>query len=283
MTFYGVLLATMLCWLTYSGPYKWLAEWQMSSFGKYYPAINIVVMSVSFYGIAYWSQRLWHLWKPAAVQAPDPIDRYLAKEEQRKTSQRPEDRLNNATTPRPLGCLLLFGLMGLVFGAASFTRAFMAGDLTQISVDEIESGSRSASGWVEFSNGTLLMEAAISLVESDGPRVTSEEFYVPVVSEQWRPRQPVFIFLFARSKDTLNTVASDESFRGLTTFAHLPGEVRTAFDNSSYPPAENVHVLNYGDSPERAMSNGWFFTKAGAVLLAVFCPCYLIWRRRLAA
>jgi hypothetical protein len=215
--FYGVLFATMLSWLTYSGPYKLLAEWEMSAYGKYYPAINIAVLSVSFYGIAYWSLQLWQLWKPTTVQAPDPIERYLAREEQRKAAHLTEGRLKNAITSRPLGCLLLFGLMGVVFGVASFTKAWNTGDLTHIMVSELENGNRLPSGWVELSDGTLLMEAAVSLVQSDGETTKVEEIYVPLVSEQWRPGQSVSVYVYARSKDTLSKVGTDKSFRGLST------------------------------------------------------------------
>jgi hypothetical protein len=145
---------------------------------------------------------------------------------------------------------------------------------------ELESGSQLESGWVEVSEGTPLVEAAVSLVRGVNQVSTAEDVYVPLVSDQWRPGLPVSMYLFVRSRDRLSSLATKSVFRGVTTFSHLPGEIRTAFNDSPFPPAKRSYVLTPEDSPGKSMSVGWFFLKAGGLALGIFCPCYLIWRRR---
>lgn len=260
----------------YAGPYKWLAEWQLSVFGRYFPAYTWAAeFLICVVALALLMRLVFG--RPTPKAAPNPLDRWL----ERKKESEARERELQPTNSRSLDWLFvpgILGAIGLAMGVTDVIRAELAGDLTKMNAASVERGAELESGWVEVTNGRLLLDAAISF--SDGEANASSDYYVPLVSDGWQPGDRVSMYVFVESESRFEKLVPEVAQRGVTTFATIPGAVRVAFEASPYVPADEYHVFDVSSNPDKLERRGYFCIKWGSILLGVFGPLFMIMRRR---
>ena len=266
---YTGLALGFVFWATYTGPYKWLAEAQLQQWGKYYPSWTLVAVCLLLTGAV----ALLPKPAPRPADPENPID--VAERQQREA----EAERSGATQRKVPGFIIgigWFGLLALVLGAVSIVRVWWAGDLTRISIAELEDGAAIESGWVEVSGGRLLVDDAVAMTEGDENSI--KDLYVPLVSEQWARGKPVYMYAYVWGERRLGEVAAEQSLRGMIAVTGLPGPVRTHFDASELAPAKGFHVLDTSENPKARGAAGRFFLIAAAVLAGLFSLLYAVWR-----
>lgn len=215
------------CWWTYSGPYRWLAEWEINSFGHYYRFYTFLLLAMAI--------------SAGADQVVRVVRRSIGHGDD--SSMPAWWRALEAQTPQFFQ-MLTGGVILLVLGAYSAWSSSSAerAGLCRIPLSRLESGQERTSDWVQVT-GTLLWEDCWGW--KDG---AAEVYYVPVVSADWRPGDPATAF--ARFTEAEAQAASDfETVQGMVEQTGMPGPIEAGFEDDGPPPADAAFVVNVNETP----------------------------------
>jgi hypothetical protein len=238
---------------TYSGPFQWLAEWQIRVFGSYEEGITLILSMLLIVGPLF------------AVK-------YAVRRIGFQSSTAPSvDVTPGLILPSWWNRLLFASLVFGGIGAFMLYQGLSAGPLIKTTIDALEKGERPSSHFVEV-QGMAIWEDA-PWVEGSG-----KKFYVPVVSDNWQPKQPVAAYLEVSAKEYEGrTGVQIDSFKGLT-YGSLPGVLRTRLVDSVLPPHEHYILINYNSDPSRLTDAGYILLPiAGGLALASLT--WTKWRR----
>ena len=211
-------------WWTYSGPFRWLAEWQLAVFGQYYDFYTFVILSIAIAtgldqigrAVLRYPTGREHATKPAWIQELEAQPLYFHR--------------------------LLWGGVGILgVGAwmAWTSNSAERNGLCRLPLDTLEAGEERASDWVQVS-GHLLWDDCWGWGDEFSP-----EYYVPVVSSSWRRGDPVTVFaLYSESE-----AEQAEDFATVQGMVCLTGPVQAAFEEQGPAPAEGAFVVDLNRSP----------------------------------
>jgi hypothetical protein len=162
------------CWLTYSGPYRWAAEWQLKQFGSYeiklalFVPLLILLIPAGFIGG----------WGPAA---PRPVTT-------------PEARVAGAR--RNAGIMAAIGLFAVLVGVAAgcvgYLRAAMPPGYGNLVLNTGAEAAPSAD--LVVVTGNARTDMIVTLTETSGG-VAEKWSFVPLVGTAWRPGDTIRFLL----------------------------------------------------------------------------------------
>ncbi len=233
--FLSMLLAFYWCW-TYTGPFRWLAEWQLKSLEVYYPSYTFMICCGLFY-----------------LPLNQIYQRLLRRPDDEVAESGGSSWANLPWTWIVIACFML------VTGGYGI---FVCGEEEQptlVSAVELEAGQVPRAHWLEV-KGNVLVDDAIAW-EDRGAAV----YFVPIVSEEWQPGQPIGAYLKA-NEEAIRKIAQQKRIRGLSAWFQLPGPIRVAFEKKDRAPAEGYLMVDANLDPKSSSLLG-----AGALLAACVC------------
>lgn len=225
-------------WYTFSGPYRWLADLQISIFGSYGVFITgILACLLLLFPLAYVGSVL----ESRGLLSHDTVLHYDPKRHD-----------------VPIG-LITLAVMAL--GAGWFTiQRIPRGKPVVLTFEEIAKGI-DIPAHVSL-QGKALLDDSLH-IESD----TENSLYTPLVPEEYEEGMPVFVYI--ESFPPNEAAVTRRKHQGVLVANGLPGVVREGFNSSSTPPAQPHYMLCYA----RAMDGLEFmpsllFSVAGILGLA---------------
>jgi hypothetical protein len=236
-------LITLVFLVTYSGPYRAVADLQVAWFHT-----NIV-------NISFWVTML-------LISAPILTLVYFVERRlgTRETWFTPVwTNLDRILDLLP-GKLLMIGAVLLVMGIFFAVKDLGRGALTPLSVGDLESGRAPRSSYVELVDGTVLEQANLRF-SSNGTVYR----YVPVIGGAERP------VLFLRVSERQGLRESGK-VRGLLDLNAMEGELKTQLE-SAHAIGDTHYVLGVGRKPDPAL--GCWMAAIGFGL----CAAGLVWWR----
>jgi hypothetical protein len=260
---YGCAGLAALCWFTYSGPYRWLAERQMQYFDHYYAfytwVFTMLVLMIPVLGGLEIARRLGFV--ASSTLTPD------------QTRRAGYDHAAQFQRFRAPFVLLVLGGTFLFLGGRDWLRAQGGKQLEQLSAAVLEGGKQPASTWLEVAQGKSVWDAAITWT-SDKSTVT----YVPFVSAAYKGG-PVGAVLKLNNDELPGAKKDPPSFKGVRDELGLPGPVAAAYTDAGLNLA-HVLVLHVGVDPARDAESGRLFALIGlAVMLLGAGVGVYIWKR----
>jgi hypothetical protein len=151
-----------------------------------------------------------------------------------------------------------------------------------IDVGALERGEPPGGRWAEVT-GRLVADDLVSVAER---RSSSAHVYVPLVSPEWRPGQPVRVYLktfeswLVRYADDLTSGLYD----GMLAENDLPGVAITSLEEHGHPAPDRYWVLEYKATPKSKQRLGTaMFGGAGIVGLITALGWLIAGRRERAA
>jgi hypothetical protein len=171
-------------------------------------------------------------------------------------------------------CCVLLSPILLVWGAFNLREGLEARELRSMRVADLEAGASPPGRWLKLS-GKLLSEERVIW---DGVRPI--ETYVALVSEDWRPGQPIVVFV--RTDDAIRDRPGkllhhrEENVIGVGRTRPLPEWVRESFLYNDLKPSERPLILDFEAKPGDELFFGGVALAAGLVLAAT---SWLMWRR----
>ena len=257
--------ATVYWFVTYSGPYRWLAEWQLHLLGEYSVTLTVLVVLVG---------ALLGAVLPAAILAQviarareSDVDPEAAARKAAEASARAE-----AATAwmmrrfyRLVAATLAAGMV--VVGLYFAVSGWLAGERIALDIAALERGDKPASRYVEL-YGVLLVDEAVGVQRGHGGTV---KIYIPVVSETWRPGQPVRAYL-----ETQRQAAELPTgrYEGMLGIGPLPGVAQTALTDRGLAPPDEYWVLDHRQKPDSQTYLGLVLLVWGILLGALTA---LVW------
>jgi hypothetical protein len=241
----GVLtaLSTVVCWLAYVGPYRWLSELLVRVVGADYLGLSVLLtgfgLGLTFFGAAQLARRAGLL--QTVVHSS-------------RRARSASVRLLSRT--RAWLCIALVGAASLFFGAREL-RAALAGErLERVATSALEAGVRPESTWLQLEGQPF--EAA---------RIALEPYsYVPLVSAGWTPGQRVAVVL---KMDAQTKLAPDARvFRGTRDLARLPVLARGGYQDMGFD-VRRALVLELGTTPSDRSGRAHWLVGVGSALLAL--------------
>jgi hypothetical protein len=239
-------------WLAYAGLYRLLAEWQLHSFHQYYPTytgiITIIlclipaIVAIQIIGAQREGER-------GPAEAAAQLAGYA--ERRARNSHWIQSRRRRLT-----GLVVTVMLAG---AGVYFTGiGLLAGDQVSVDVGAIERGDQPGGRWAAVT-GRLVANDAVSVAER---RSSSAHVYVPLVSPEWRPGQPVRVYL-KTYESWLDRYADDLAsglYDGMLAENDLPGVAITSLAEGGHPAPDRYWVLEYKATPKskRNLGNAMF-------------------------
>jgi hypothetical protein len=255
LVFVLVCAVTGYFWYAYAGPFKWIAELQLSLLGEYELNITLigtflsVFVPVALIGEIPWVKRRFD----TGPMTEEEISR--------------AGKLFDENTVIPWWPLVI-GTICLITGLVMLIPVWTMGSLTAITAAEAEGGVSPRSGWVDAS-GYAMGSRMIGLREGTPSKLKNS--YVPLVSSEWQPGTAVKIYV--RLDDEKMLSDGDLTLRGRVA-SGLPGMIRESFARTDAPPAEDHWVLENDFNPEFNEPFGkgalWVAGIAYAVALVLF-------------
>lgn len=254
-----VLAISFYCIFTYSGPYRWLAERQLSIFGAYVPKLTAVIVMLMFLGLF---RVLRFAVGLLGLKIPDrPIDRPMF---------RPRSAVGMALLSA--APFVVVGLFPVIWAMTWYARASSAGPRTEIALTDLEPGKRPASSWVRV-QGKALRDMAFTFGPSG-----SEEVFVPVVAPTAGSSHESHLILKMSKGKPFS--ADDKAFEGLLAPADLSGPVREKLRRDGVIHGDDYYVLELDRSPSDLRQTGEITCLIGCGFVAVGVVMGLIkWAR----
>ncbi len=252
--------------LTYSGPYRWLAEVEISAFGAYYPSYTWVATMLL---LALASRLAFQAARRAGVVAGVEVTPEERKARAAETAER-------FRTYRPALAVLVLGGTLAFLGGRDWIRAQRGRALENVAVDTLEAGKKPSSSWVEIADGTVAWDLAIQWKGGHA----SEVAYVPLLSRAWVEGKPVGAVLALGSSDLELAHGDAPSFTGTVDKLGLPGAVRAAYEDKGFAVRDAVVLHVQRDGPSKREQSGLTFALLGlATLLVGIGVAVWQWRR----
>jgi hypothetical protein len=168
---------------------------------------------------------------------------------------------------------MLMGGFGLSVGLYNQVQIWTAGPRTQIDAASLEAGQSPGSNWLVV-RGRPLLEQRVSWMRKSV--VTG--YTIPVVSEKWRPGDPVAVLVFVRGSENPRLPHSGDPafFEGLMAPGPLPGLTRSSVEQNGVRLATNAILLQEGDTPESLRRQTDIFLMGGGIALPVGIVLWVI-------
>jgi hypothetical protein len=266
----GSLVPPLYWSLTYSGPYRALAEWQLDASGAYEVVLTgvlVALLTLLPAALAVQLLAFYYLRRDTPSDAAARAARMVEKE---------------GRIVSHLGYIVA-GVFFLGFGGTSLyflQSALRAGERSHVTSASLEAGQRPLSRFVVL-QGRLRPEDALgSETQTNGS--TIEEVYVPLVSPGWRPGEPVVVYLgtYASWLEHYRAELASGSFEGILREDGLPGHLVSELSRTRQLPKGPVWVLDYRASPaEELTMAGTFGFCAGLVAVLASTIAWLRSRR----
>jgi hypothetical protein len=256
----GPLLGVAIYWwLTYSGLYRLLAEWELRAFGAYrpfYTGFFVIIICLIPAGIAI--QTIGR--HRGLKRSPADAAAHAARHAERSA------RVSNWVESHRLRLVgLILTAMGVVVGAYFVGDGLLAGDRVSVDAGAIERGDAPGGRWAEIA-GRLLPERAVS-VEEQG-QATIRHLYIPIVSPEWRLGRPVHLYLriYYTWLSLYATDLASGHYKGMLAANDLPGVAVTVLAERGQPAPDRYWVLDYRETPQSKITLGEsMFATAGLI------------------
>jgi len=269
--FGGTFFYGLYSWITFTGPYRWLAELELSQFGAYDVKITFLVLIFVLYILA----------TILAMVMAWLVTRLFGRPLMRLADLRPQPR---KTLDLRVQSRLYIGLgvVGLVIGSASGLIGYYKYERAMTFVPfDISNGGTPPSPYVE-----------LTAIAIPGMQIHSEETflgtttinsYIPLVPKGWKKGEPITYFLrphgnyYAGPNGGSDLSENGKPFHikqtGLLFRDDLPGLVTLGFEKNGIKLGSPPIVL---DTNERADVTPYFGFAFGGVVLAMMTPAILL-------
>jgi hypothetical protein len=262
---YGIVTGLLAGGLTayfifdYSGPYRWIAEAQMSIMGSFSQKLAFLLTFLVVWGVvALVALPLRKAFAGGAATTPPwATPRGGAGNDPTPVGYSPAGISTNSGTPvspKKAGrfadfglALLAMGVVLLFMGGRDYLRAASAGaKIEPATAAQFETGQPPASTWVRVT-GVPVIDATISYGTSSSP-----DDYVPLASAAEGPF-PNGVRLYAKLRPR---TTPGEQIDGLVTKNDLPGPVRVRMEEMGLLKPGDHWVIDVGKDPARTQSTG---------------------------
>lgn len=261
----AALLATLISYATYSGPFRWLADRQLARNREYDVTLTALLTAICWFAIF---RALWILrnFITRRSRRPDQ-NRDLTKD--RKVANDSAVEHNWPTIVQRVSEVAT--LVCWIFAVYCLVQYWQAGTLQKQSAADLEFGTPAASGYLQITECRMLTDQTVALIREGVVR--SQQYYVPCVSEQWEPGDPVKLFVLTEHEPEPEDGATTppESPIGIVR-GRLPGAVATAFRRSGVQLASDHLLIDTTQSPDdyRRASRVFFaLAIAGTIVMLV--------------
>ena len=247
----GVGLA--LYWMfTYSGPYRYLAEWQLKWFGAYIPKLTVIAIVLGFLCIA---AAVKVVFRGAERPAPGLPQGIGTTGSGMGTGVMAQGNSGPAWLVSPYARLWLV-LVPLGLGAYFYFNASQAGELQQLRVQDFEAG--------QVKSRVLYAEVRGQLSRKYIQKNTY--MYIPMVESSASEPAHVLIGVDKAKTKKYLQIQPDTSFlvRGMVQ-KDLEADVRVAFEKNGIPLADNCWVVHTGRDPKSDRQLGLILVAISAV------------------
>jgi hypothetical protein len=243
-------------WVSYSGLYRVLAEFQLGHWSSYYPSYTGVVFLCLMPGAIL-------LQIIGAIREKERSPEEAAAIAETIAARR---NLVHFWLEHRRGRLTGLGVTLMLVGAGVYFAGtgLLAGKRVSVDAGALEHGERPAGRYAELT-GRLLDDDAVSVTE--GRRSTGAKTYIPVVSPEWRDDQPVRVYIeMDTAAPSLNTdeLASGH-YEGILTANSLPGLVVSSLAERGRPAPDRYWVLEYRETPAKKIELGTFMFAAAGI------------------
>jgi hypothetical protein len=244
-------------WITYSGLYRWAAEWEMAQFGSY--EIEGTVLGLFF----------------ALVAAPAGLLALLGKAFGRPAVGAAVTGVPAATRQVSGRALALVGLAAIaVAGGSAWLGYHKSQQPVAFEAVNLADGRTTQSTHVEMTGVAQTGLIVVWEEEISGDKTTTT--YLPLTAPDWRDSQPITYFL----RPTVNAIAGPDGYhiiapttapfqltqKGVLFRNDLPGAVRAEYETHGYTLASPAYVL---DTKEDVELDIYWEVAAGAGITAL--------------
>jgi hypothetical protein len=170
---------------------------------------------------------------------------------------------------------LLVGVVLLGWGAINYVAGFQPPVPEALSVASLEAGQGPSARWVQVT-GRLLREDRIIW-----PGRETREMYVPLVSPDWQPGQPVAVFVRAR-EDYYGQPGrlrdhDEPAVTGMVDRSELDSQLAGYFTEFGMPPRDKGIIIDYEAEPSsQTLILGYFGLGAGSLVLLITALVWLL-------
>lgn len=239
----AALLATLISYATYSGPFRWLADWQLARNREYDVTLTALLTAICWFAIF---RTLWIL--------RNFITRRSRRPDQKRDLTEERDATNDSAVKHNRPTIVqrvseVATLVCWIFALYCWVRYWQAGPLQIQSAADLESGAPAASGYLEIAECRMLTNRMVALIREGV--VSSQQHYVPCVSEQWEPDSPVKLIVLTEHETELEDgeTTPPESPIGIVR-SGLPGAVAAAFRRSGVQLTNDHLLIDTTQSPD---------------------------------
>ena len=261
-------------WITYTGAWQWMAEWEIQQFGAYREKATLLALIAGPILLLNLPILLINIIRPGSVSYQ------LLGRPTVGTQGKPGN---------PGKLLAAIAVVALVAGTAAGAIAYQQSQtpVTFEAIDLARSGSTPATRHITLS-GIARTESIVVLKKTTGS-TTSEETYLPVTAPNWRKGEPVSFFLSPRS----NAYVGADGFQmyapntrpfaiqqtGTVFSDGLPGLVRTEFERRGIVMASKIYVVDTKTDADLGLYYGIAFA-SGLCLIVVLMTMLILHLKR---
>lgn len=273
---FAVIVATLFCYATYRGPFRWLADVQLAWTSQYNVMITALATACVWFCVLRFLTNLSHRarnrWRRQTTVQHDGPARPLPLDSQ--TSPGPAGNTGDNSELPVRGSrgsyLLLLTLLCWALAALCGFQWWRAAEWTELSVADYENHVPPKSGYVTLTDGMLLPEATVTVVREG--TVRRHQSFTPCVSTGWHPGDPVSVFVASGDRQPIDRITAARP-TGLIQVTGLPGVVQGTFQDSEFPPAADYLLVDTEGTPEQYRRRGRSF-----LIAAVFATLFLLLR-----
>ena len=256
----GGAIALNFYWMiSYTGPFQWLAELQLKWWESYTEKLTFVITFMVTYGLL--ALLTWPM---------------------RKIIKSGSDLGQKFDAFGRWGIFAIVGLALAVMGARDWYRAATAGDLTVVSLEQLEAGRPPASTWCSIS-GFAVEEASVTFSKGRG----SVDKYVPVISAvEEASKTGIHLFLKMREKEiAAGSMQEPATFEGMIFHNDLPGPLRVALERENAIRGDDYYVMEMGATPATKVKTArvLVYIAGGVFVLCIGAGIFQVSRRRASA
>lgn len=215
--------------ISYSGPFKWLAELQLKLMGMYEESITFLIVALILICPLLLIDWLIRRVSGTAIGSADDAT-------ERKTPLW-------MSVASAMGFGGIVACVGLLLMGVGTWQWWQGRDTTVARVDvrDYEIGKPPPNRFVQV-QGVAVFESAVEIQES---RSSDVDFYVPIISLDWKDKSPASVFVKVRESKLTDSLRASRHdwFGGMISRGGLPGLVRTEFENRGPAPAEGYFLL----------------------------------------
>lgn len=228
---------------TYSGPFEWMAEFQLKQWGSYDEKLTLILLVVAWMGMLAGIYRLLRIANPSLPSTEDLSSRDFAQRLERA-----------ALVAAPfivffVGVYLWFSAQGMKAPQPFPLAAYAAGGSLPshyVTLEDVE-----------------LLEQEEGMTER-----STTKWYVPVVPRGSADGQEVQAFLEFKDR-ARQSFKPDAPLVGMVSYFGLPGLVRNAFGRDGIQPGRRHLVIELGETPKRTEFASYFMMGLAVVLAGV--------------